>query len=186
MKLDYARISPPQISKLISVFFYGTDDSYLNFCVDAIIDLHATNNANSKVERYTQESFLSQHEILLSQMDLFSPKGAVKLLIITDATDKMAAVAKKFLADPSQDTVLLFPCLTSSTTKKLKTLHESSPQAGMISCYLNSSADKKQYLQSLITKNNLNINEEAFRFLAFRLEEAPENLNDDLTFSLWI
>ena len=180
MKLDFIKLLQTDLLKTKSYFLYGSQDSYLDFCVSQLQRQFQSIAGTVKVEHYNAAEFLDKSEVIQNQRDLFTPIAAKKIIIINDAKDRIVSKVKDFLTKAANDVYLVFPCLVASSVKQLKQLHEKDAAAAMVTCYLENGRNKRYYLNSLLAEHSLQLNNDAVTYALQRIEHDPSSLADDL------
>ncbi|MGB0934641.1 MAG: DNA polymerase III subunit delta [Alphaproteobacteria bacterium] len=176
MRLDLSRFWQSQDTSLKSVFLYGTDDYYLDFCIQQ--QQHWA-KPEVDIKRVDTKEFITQKDTLTRQTDLFAAKSAPKLIIIRDATDKLAKHLDEYLLTAPDDTLVALPCIVGTSVRKLKTMHEKTAGCAFVSCYLDKATEKQTFIQVLLKKFGLQLDREALSFAMHRLEEDPSTVEAD-------
>ncbi len=170
--------APAHNNTLSSLLLYGSCPSYLDFCAAQICQLYEKSIGSLTLERHTTSRLLDQPHLLLNQGDLFTPAAKLKIIILTDASDKTTNLVKEKLEASAHDVLLILPCQIGAA-KKLKTLHETAKQGALVGCYLSSDQEKRYYLSTLVQQDNIPLSPELKRYLFANIEDLSANIADD-------
>ncbi|MBL0941778.1 MAG: hypothetical protein IBJ00_03485 [Alphaproteobacteria bacterium] len=177
MKIDFNKLVQlhrfPQ--NLRSIFLSGSNENYLEYCKDRLFKLCQNYYPTLNIDKCTSEILLEHPEMAQGHADLFAGYGH-KLLIIEDPTDTLTPLLINFLNKGSQDVTFILSCALSSQAKKLKTLHQTNSNCSFVGCYLSTYQAKKEYLDYIISKYDLQFDADALAYAQHCLETAPELL----------
>jgi DNA polymerase-3 subunit delta len=177
MKIDFTKLV--QLHKfpqnLRSIFLSGSNESYLEYCKDRLIKLSQNHYPTLNIDKCTAEILLEYPEKTQVHTDLFADY-VHKLLIVEDPVDKLTLLLTEFLNHDSKDVTFIFSCAISSKAKKLKTLHQTASNSAFVNCYLSTFQEKKEYLDNILFKHDLQFDADALIYAQHFLEAAPELL----------
>ncbi|MEN8236064.1 MAG: DNA polymerase III subunit delta [Pseudomonadota bacterium] len=161
-----------------SVLLYGTNESYLQFCTKSICDAHKKTQESIVVEKHSQNRLLEQPHLLKNQGDLFSKAAHLKIIIVTEATDRSVKLIEAVL---EKDTTvqLIFSCLVGSSLRKLKTLHETSKRAAFVGCYLGTPEEKRHYLRALTAQHSVRFAPDLKHYIFANFEHYSADLAEN-------
>jgi DNA polymerase-3 subunit delta len=177
MKIDFTKLVQlykfPQ--NLRSIFLSGSNESYLEYCKDRLIKLSQNHYSTLNIDKCTVEILLEHPEKTQVHTDLFADY-VHKLLIVEDPVDKLTLLLTEFLNHDSKDVTFIFSCAISSKAKKLKTLHQTTSNSAFVNCYLSTFQEKKDYLDNILFKYDLQFDTDALIYAQHFLEATPELL----------
>lgn len=177
MKIDFTKLVQlhefPQ--NLRSIFLSGSNENYLEYCKDRFIKLCQNHYPTLNIDKCTSEIFLEYPEKVQVDADLFANYGH-KLFIIEDSADKLTPLLSEFLKNDPKNVTFILSCAISSKAKKLKDLHQTALNCALVSCYLNTHQEKKEFLDNILSKYDLKFDADALTYAQHFLEVAPELL----------
>ena len=120
---------------------------------------------------------LDQPQLLVNQGDLFSPAADLKIILVTEASDRLMKIVEQVL-EKAPTIILIFSCVVGSV-KKLKVFHETSKNAVLLGCYLGTPEERKFYLSALTKKNSLRFSDELKRYIYTNFEQHSDSLAEN-------
>lgn len=160
-----------------SILLYGTNDSYLQFCAESLCAMYKGKHTSIVVEKHSQSRLLEQPNLLTNHGDLFSKAADLKIIIVTDATDRAIKIVDEIL-EKYPTICLIFSCLVGSV-KKLKSFHETSKSAVFLGCYLGTPEERKHYLGALTAKHSVRFSPDLKRHIFANFESYNAGLAEN-------
>ena len=156
--------------------FYGKNDGLKNEIINQLF----LKNFNGDIKRYDENYFITNSEILISEMLNKSLFENSKIVIISRVTDKILNFIDEVLKHKISDIKILLKSGILEKRSKLRVFFEKDKELITIPFY----EDNENSLNSLILeftkKNNINLSRESINLLIRRASGERENLKNEL------
>ena len=156
--------------------FYGKNDGLKNEIINQLF----LKNFNGDIKRYDENYFITNSEILITEMLNKSLFENSKIVIISRVTDKILNFIDEVLKHKISDIKILLKSGILEKRSKLRVFFEKDKELITIPFY----EDNENSLNSLILeftkKNNINLSRESINLLIRRASGERENLKNEL------
>lgn len=155
---------------------YGKNEGLQN----EIIRDHFTSKFEGEIIKYEENEFISNVQIILSEMmnrSLFEEK---KIIIISRASDKILRTIEEIKEKKPQDIVLILKAQSLDKKSKLRILFEKDKFLITIPFYEDDERTLSSITNNFLNKNKINLSRETVNLLTSRSNGKRENLYNEL------
>ena len=156
--------------------FYGKNDGYQN----EIIEKYFTSKFEGQIDRYDENEFISNNQIIITEMMNKSFFESNKLIIISRVSDKIFNLIDDILDKNLSDIKIIFKCGMLEKRSKIRNLFEKRNDLVIIPFYEDNEQSLLSIINSFITKNKINLARESVNLLIDRSGGNRENLKTEL------
>ena len=156
--------------------FYGKNDGYQN----EIIEKYFTSKFEGRIDRYDENEFISNNQIIITEMMNKSFFESNKLIIISRVSDKIFNLIDDILDKNLSDIKIIFKCGMLEKRSKIRNLFEKRNDLVIIPFYEDNEQSLLSIINSFIIKNKINLARESVNLLIDRSGGNRENLKTEL------
>ncbi|MEM9469609.1 MAG: DNA polymerase III subunit delta [Pseudomonadota bacterium] len=170
MKLSWKQIEPFVKSpdpKARVILVYGPDDGLMReraktMAKTIVHDLQDPFN----VITLTTEQINDDPARLSDEAKAFSMMGGSRLIRVENAGDKLTALLKDYLEEPSSDNLIILEAGELGPRSSLRKLCESAKNAAAVPCYVDDERSASNVIRDSLREENLTINHDALSWLS--------------------
>ena len=190
MKLTWKQIDPflkKPDPKARVVLVYGPDNGLMRERAK-IIGKHTVPDLNDPFNVVTLDNIiLSEDPARLSdEANAISMMGGDRLIRIENGSDKLTTILKKYLKDPSQESLVIVEAGELSTRSSLRKLCESAKNAAALPCYVEDERGISNLIRQSLSEAGYRINADAVHWLSANIvgdrQRARGEINKLITY----
>ena len=156
--------------------FYGKNDGLKNEIINQLF----LKNFNGDIKRYDENYFITNSEILITEMLNKSLFENSKIVIISRVTDKILNFIDEVLKHKISDIKILLKSGILEKRSKLRVFFEKDKKLVTIPFYEDNEISLNSLILEFTKKNNINLSRESINLLIRRASGERENLKNEL------
>ena len=156
--------------------FYGKNDGLKNEIINQLF----LKDFNGDIKRYDENYFITNREILISEMLNKSLFENSKIVIISRVTDKILNFIDEVLKHKISDIKILLKSGILEKRSKLRVFFEKDKELITIPFYEDNESSLNSLILEFTKKNNINLSRESINLLISRASGERENLKNEL------
>jgi len=156
--------------------FYGKNDGLKNEIINQLF----LKDFNGDIKRYDENYFITNREILISEMLNKSLFENSKIVIISRVTDKILNFIDEVLKHKISDIKILLKSGILEKRSKLRVFFEKDKELITIPFYEDNESSLNSLILEFTKKNNINLSRESINLLIRRASGERENLKNEL------
>lgn len=164
------------INKFKLFLFYGKNDGLQN----EILDDFFLKNFDGQVNKYDENEFILNNEIIISELLNKSLFDNQKILIISRGTDKILRLVKSILEKELIDIKIIIKCGILEKKSKIRQFFEKEKNLVIVPFYEDDSKSLSIIISEFLNKEKISISRESINLLIARASGDRNNLKTEL------
>ena len=164
------------INKFKLFLFYGKNDGLQN----EILDDFFLKNFDGQVNKYDENEFILNNEIIISELLNKSLFDNQKILIISRGTDKILRLVKSILENELIDIKIIIKCGILEKKSKIRQFFEKEKNLVIVPFYEDDSKSLSIIISEFLNKEKISISRESINLLIARASGDRNNLKTEL------
>ena len=156
--------------------FYGNNDGLQN----EVINDNFTNNFKGSVNRYDENEFITNYEILSSELLTSSLFEKEKIIIISRTSDKLLKLVEEILDKGIKDIKIIFKSSILEKRSKIRNFFEKRKDLIIVPFYEDNVNTLSTIVIKFLNQNNINMSRESINLLTNRANGSRKILKIEL------
>ena len=156
--------------------FYGNNDGLQN----EVINDNFTNNFKGSVNRYDENEFITNYEILSSELLTSSLFEKEKIIIISRTSDKLLKLVEEILDKGIKDVKIIFKSSILEKRSKIRNFFEKRKDLIIVPFYEDNVNTLSTIVIKFLNQNNINMSRESINLLTNRANGSRKILKIEL------
>ena len=176
MIIKYFDLKKTNLDNYNLYLFYGNNDGLQN---EVIID-NFTNNFKGSVNRYDENEFITNYEIVSSELLTCSLFEKEKIIIISRTSDKLLKLVEEILDKGIKDIKIIFKSSLLEKRSKIRNFFEKRKDLIIVPFYEDNINILSTIVIKFLNQNNINMSRESINLLANRANGSRKILKIEL------
>ena len=176
MIIKYFDLKKTNLDNYNLYLFYGNNDGLQN---EVIID-NFTNNFKGSVNRYDENEFITNYEIVSSELLTSSLFEKEKIIIISRTSDKLLKLVEEILDKGIKDIKIIFKSSLLEKRSKIRNFFEKRKDLIIVPFYEDNINILSTIVIKFLNQNNINMSRESINLLANRANGSRKILKIEL------
>ena len=176
MIIKYFDLKKTNLDNYNLYLFYGNNDGLQN---EVIID-NFTNNFKGSVNRYDENEFINNYEVVSSELLTSSLFEKEKIIIISRTSDKLLKLVEEILDKGIKDIKIIFKSSLLEKRSKIRNFFEKRKDLIIVPFYEDNINILSTIVIKFLNQNNINMSRESINLLANRANGSRKILKIEL------
>jgi len=176
MIIKYFDLKKTNLDNYNLYLFYGNNDGLQN----EVIDYNFTNNFRGSVNRYDENEFINNYEVVSSELLTSSLFEKEKIIIISRTSDKLLKLVEEILDKGIKDVKIIFKSSILEKRSKIRNFFEKRKDLIIVPFYEDNINTLSTIVIKFLNQNNINMSRESINLLANRANGSRKILKIEL------
>ena len=176
MIIKYFDLKKTNLDNYNLYLFYGNNDGLQN---EVIID-NFTNNFKGSVNRYDENEFINNYEVVSSELLTSSLFEKEKIIIISRTSDKLLKLVEEILDKGIKDIKIIFKSSILEKRSKIRNFFEKRKDLIIVPFYEDNVNTLSTLVIKFLNQNNINMSRESINLLTNRANGSRKILKIEL------
>ena len=165
-----------KLDNLNFFLLYGKNEGYQNELINNIL----IKNFEGEINKYDENEFINNYEIIMSELINMSLFESKKILIISRVTDKLLKYIEEIIEKKISDIKIILKSGILDKKSKLRNLFEKNKSLITVPFYEDSDRNLSSILINFLNKNEIKMSRETINFIISRAIGDRQNLKLEL------
>ena len=165
-----------KLDNLKFFLLYGKNEGYQNELINNIL----IKNFEGEINKYDENEFINNYEIIMSELINMSLFESKKILIISRVTDKLLKYIEEIIEKKISDIKIILKSGILDKKSKLRNLFEKNKSLITVPFYEDSDRNLSSILINFLNKNEIKMSRETINFIISRAIGDRQNLKLEL------
>ena len=165
-----------KLDNLNFFLLYGKNEGYQNELINNIL----IKNFEGEINKYDENEFINNYEIIMSELINMSLFESKKILIISRVTDKLLKYIEEIIEKKISDIKIILKSGILDKKSKLRNLFEKNKSLITVPFYEDSDRNLSSILINFLNKNEIKMSRESINFIISRAIGDRQNLKLEL------
>ena len=176
MIIKYFDLKKTNLDNYNLYLFYGNNDGLQN----EVIKDNFTNNFKGSVNRYDENEFINNYEVVLSELLTSSLFEKEKIIIISRTSDKLLKLVEEILDKGIKDIKIILKSSVLEKRSKIRNFFEKRKDLITVPFYEDNLNTLSTIVIKFLNQNNINMSRESINLLANRANGSRKILKIEL------